>query len=966
MGAMKHSFRKMMKQSITTSYRMSSGRFHGTLIAMASVNTTGLSGLDVLTDGLHRGDNVVWRVDALEEYRLFCRSLAATAVDAFQDGSTPTGAIVYFRFAQHPPLFSRSEVETWSVVEVSLPLDRGFEFFITRVHHEIVRYGERAVLFFDSLSDLSQRYYSDRMIGNFFQLTCPLILKTGSVAYFSLERFFHSYHTVEPITDTTQILMDVFRHEDQVFVQPVKLDGRPHQAAFTLFRWERDDTFRPVTASADIVPVLNTRPWPGLRSASYRMVGVWDRVFLDAETRLREVEAGREPRAAAEEKKERLLELIISREERVLELARENLSLADVVAVWKRMVGTGHIGGKSVGMLLARAILNRADARWRAILEEHDSFFVGSDVYYTFLVINDCWWDRQRRKNPKDATANTETVRRRILNGVFPAYIVDRFSDMLDYFGTSPIIVRSSSLLEDNFGNAFAGKYESVFCTMQGSREERLNEFLVAVRRIYASTVSEEALAYRKKRGILDQDEQMALLVQRVSGDRHETGTLGGRWFFPHLAGVAFSYNPWAWHRSIDPDAGLVRLVFGLGTRAVDRVDDDYTRVVALNAPERRPDASPEEVRTHSQRRVDLLDLHDQRLRSVYFVDLLKEELSLPLSLVAIRDRYAANAGARSGTRGGAAGGSSAPGAVPRGYDAAPSTNQLLTFDRLLAHTTLVRDLRDMLSVLRDMYRSEVDVEFTVNLSMTGTDKEHDASTASPYRINVVQCRPLQVQGADTVATPLPPLDPDRIVLRCGAVVGHSRELSVHRVVYVKPEGFASLSEHRKRELARVLRHITTDHSARPARDGESEGSVGPTRADGATVLIGPGRWGTSTPALGIPVQVQDIGDAAVLVELDRVHSDLVTDLSLGTHFFNEMVEENLLYLAYREAAPGERFVPSMIEQQPNTLRTSPGDDGGIDAGWADVIHVADLTGSPWTLNADSREQRAVLFIPPG
>jgi pyruvate,water dikinase len=940
---------------------------------VSPIESTGLPGLDILTDGLYRGDNVVWRVDDLADYRLFCHALAREAHSAERavtaaevigaeepHGTAKSGrpgpALVYFRFAQHAPLFpegwtggtgptgsgrgrptdpTRSPARGPAIDVVELPLDRGFELFITTVHREVVSRGENAVLFFDSLSDLSQRYYSDRMIGNFFQLTCPLILRTGSVAYFSLERFFHSYHTVQPITDTTQILMDVFRHDEAVYVQPVKLDGRDQTPTFTLFRWVSDDRFEAVTASAEIVPVLNTRPWPGLRSASYRMIGVWDRAFLDAEARLREVEAGRAPRALAAEHKDELLRLIISREERILELARLNLSLADVVGVWKRMVGTGHIGGKSVGMLLANAILARAGGRWKDVLERHDSFFVGSDVYYTYLVINDCWWDRQRQKDPDHALGDNAAVRRRMRSGRFPAYILDRFSDMIDYFGTSPIIVRSSSLLEDAFGNAFAGKYESVFCTMQGTPAERLAEFLEAVRVIYASTISDEALAYRKKRGILDQDEQMALLVQRVSGDHHRSEAPGGRWFFPHLGGVAFSYNPWAWHRSIDPRAGLARIVFGLGTRAVDRADDDYTRVVALNAPDRRPDASPTDIRLHSQRRIDLLDLDEERLRSVYFVDLLKERIPLPLTLLAERDRELA---AR--------------------HDVDRRLAWTLTFDRLLSRTAFVSDLREMLVQLREVYGSEVDVEFTVNIPDGLEHEGNDTGTHRPYRINVVQCRPLQVYGDESDTVVLPDISPEETVLTCGTVIGHSRRLTVSRVILVRPAAFATLSEQERYGLAAALRAITTS-------------AIG-SSPEGVTVLIGPGRWGTSTPALGVPVQVSDIGRASVLVELDRIHDSLITDLSLGTHFFNEMVEEDLLYLACREGQSSDRFAQELVEGLPNVLAELPSsgsipDEGGSGAGspplggWASVIHVVDLDAKPWTLVASSTDQRAII-----
>ena len=216
---------------------------------------------------------------------------------------------------------------------------------------------------------------------------------------------------------------------------------------------------------------------------------------------------------------------------------------------------------------------------------------------------------------------------------------MDQFQAMLDYFGESPYIVRSSSLLEDTYGNAFAGKYDSVFCVNQGTREERLQALLDTVRQVYASAMSEKALRYRVARGLLDRDEQMALLVMRVSGRRY------GDKFFPQIAGVGFSFNPYVWHKDIDPHAGVVRLVFGLGTRAVDRADDDYTRLVALNAPTRRPESNFDEVCEYSQHRVDYLDLAANRFASGHFLDLVKETPDLPLDMVASQDGSARSRG---------------------------------------------------------------------------------------------------------------------------------------------------------------------------------------------------------------------------------------------------------------------------------------------------------------------------------
>jgi len=210
-----------------------------------------------------------------------------------------------------------------------------------------------------------------------------------------------------------------------------------------------------------------------------------------------------------------------TREQRFQALAEKYLDLADLVEIMQRMVGTGLIGGKSLGMLLGRAILKKADPKWNELLESHDSFYVGSDVFYTYLVQNGCWWLRRRQKDLDLYLQQTGEACQKILAGTFPDYIQHQFMEMLEYFGQSPLIVRSSSLLEDNYGNAFSGKYESVFLANQGTPQERLDAFMKAVRTVYASTMSEEGLRYRLHHGLLDRDEQMALLVQRVSGELH-------------------------------------------------------------------------------------------------------------------------------------------------------------------------------------------------------------------------------------------------------------------------------------------------------------------------------------------------------------------------------------------------------------------------------------------------------------
>jgi hypothetical protein len=482
---------------------------------------------------------------------------------------------------------------------------------------------------------------------------------------------------------------------------------------------------------------------------------------------------------------------------------------------------------------------------------------------------------------------------------------------MIDYFGQSPFIVRSSSLLEDNFGNAFAGKYDSVFCTNQGPRERRVEDFLAAVRAIYASTMSERALSYRAQRGLLDQDEQMALLVMRVSGDVY------GRSYFPPVAGVGYSFNPFAWSRDIDPAAGVLRMVFGLGTRAVDRADDEYTRLVALNAPTRRPEHGSEGMR-YSQRRVDYLDLDANQLVSGHFIDVAAGAGNLPMDLFVTVDRSAVDGQGR-------------PIEVP-----------ILTFDGLLTGTSFVEEMREMLQVLQQAYEHPVDIEFTASFP-----------EGRQHRINLVQCRPLQVQGTGSIELPRVEVEPaDRIMEARGAIIGHSRHVGVARFIYVVPAEYGSLPEQARYDVARLL--------------GEVNRAI-PAGGDGATVLLGPGRWGTTTPALGVPVTFVDINRVSVLVELVGMREHLVPDVSLGTHFLNDLVEMDMLYLALLPGQSESLLNTEFFASAPNRLLDMvPGASRW--GGTVRVIECSDVVRADERilLTADAVEQRAVCYLARG
>lgn len=864
----------------------------------ANPYTTGLPGLDHVLKGLLPGDNVVWQVDSVEHYRSF---LAPYCTAAQKSGKT----VVYFRFAKHEPLLT----EDCGAQICELHPDEGFEKFLSQIHGVLSSTRDYGAYVFDCLSDLAVDWHSDRMLGNFFRLTCPYVYEVEGLAYFALLKGWHSPSAVSMIADTTQILLDLYHHEGQTYVHPIKVQQRHSPTMYMLHEWE-EDAFRPVTESATIARVLASIPYSGATALRQRL-GVWTRAFLQAE----EETEGIRPRGSRQhqkELKERLTRMLLSRDEKFLKLAAKYLEVRDILQIWRRMIGTGLIGGKSVGMLLARAILRHSDPRWERLLEQHDSFYIGSDVFYTYLVQNGCWWIREKQKNPATFLDGAEEGRRRILTGTFTPEVRNEFAAMLEYFGQSPIIVRSSSLLEDAFGNSFAGKYHSVFCGNQGSPEKRLDDFMSAVRTVYASTMSEEALRYRARRGILERDEQMSLLVQRVSGSMH------GSLFYPQVAGVGLSYNPYAWNERIDPQAGMLRIVFGLGTRAVDRSDDDYTRVVALNAPELRPEAGEEEIRRYAQRKVDNLDLTSNRLVSRDFIDVVAENALQNLEMFATRDEELER--------------------LARDTGRGKVFSWILTFDRLLGETRLVQDLRDMLNTLEDAYGCAVDTEFTVNFFKT-----------EGYKINLLQCRPLQVQVQTATAAPISDVPAEDVILRAGGVVvGQSRLSPLDRLIYVEPEAYGALPINDRYTVARLIGRLM--HMVKP-----EEGLQ--------VALLGPGRWGTTTPALGVPVSYAEISRAAAICEIVAMREGLVPDVSLGTHFFNELVEANILYFALFPHREGNELNESFFRETPSSLERLLPQAGP----YAHILRVIDRDAIPngrrIRVHADNANQRVLCFL---
>ncbi|MDA3896428.1 MAG: PEP/pyruvate-binding domain-containing protein [Desulfobacteraceae bacterium] len=854
--------------------------------------STGWESLDKIIDHLRRGDNVVWQVDAIDDYQ----RLVSTFV---HNSLANNERVVYFRFARHVALLEKRN----NLKIYKLNVEKGFESFSTQVHGIITKEGKNVCYVFDSLSDLLHVWATDLMIGDFFSITCPYLYELNTIAYFAILRDRHSFKAIARIREITQVLIDVYNYKGQVCIHPVKVQ---HRYAPTMFfpHIKQKNSLQPVINSVDATELF-THLSNHKTGVAQRHLDYWDRLFIQA----RDLNESEVPAEEKQDMVEQLSRLLLTRNKKILSLIRKHMTLDDLLRIKVRLIGSGFIGGKSVGMLLARKILSDdMTFKWADVLEHHDSFYIGSDVFYSYIVQNGWWKLFMGHKTREGYFDRAAKLRERMLTGVFPEEITEQFQLMLEYFGQSPIIVRSSSLLEDAFGSAFAGKYESCFCVNQGPPQKRYEKFEEAVRYVFASAMNEDALAYRLQRGLDQMDERMALLVQRVSGAYHN------HYFFPEMAGVGLSHNPFVWKKGMDPKAGMIRLVYGLGTRAVDRVEDDYPRIIAMDDPLVKPLAGMKDIRRFSQHFVDLLNLEENHIESAPFESLMDKNVPARIDLLTIRDTEAIQA--------------------LRDMGRPEKDQRILTFDPFLTTTPFIDVMRAMLSRLEQVYRHPVDIEFTVNFNQTEN-----------IQINLLQCRPFQTIGMGG-RLPLPESisDQDIVIRMDGRFMGGNVAQPISMVILVDSEPYTRLSLSEKYSVARLIGKLN-----RTIADREKN----------PTLLLGPGRWGTHTPAMGVAVNFSEINHIAAMAEISYRDGNLIPDLSFGTHFFHDLIETRIFYMAIYPEQSEVIFKHQWFVDQPNLLETlSP-----VDAHLAHVVKVADTRDAGLIIHSDVASQQVMCYL---
>ena len=573
-----------------------------------------------------------------------------------------------------------------------------------------------------------------------------------------------------------------------------------------------------------------------------------------------------------EESRVVLIRTMISDQLPYVNIAKRWFTIPDLAEIRTRKIGTGRIGGKAAGMLLAHRILcEELPEELQSHICKPEYYFIGSNEMYSFMAMNDLEsWNDQKYKDEEQMHKDYPRIVKEYMRGQLPSDIIEKLEEILDTVGKKPLIVRSSSLLEDNFGTSFAGKYESIFLSNQGTPKQNLKALTNAIARVYASTLNPNALLYRRSKGLQDYDERMAILIMAVEGKPFK------QYFLPDAAGVAFSRNLYRWAPQIRREDGFVRLVWGLGTRAVDRVGNDYPRLIALSHPLLRPTPDQRTMERCSQQYVDLIDLNENKLKTLPIHDVLDASYPSLRHIAQLKEEgYFTSLHSR--------------------LMESDKDRLVLTFEDLLRRTNFAENMKEILQTLERCYQYPVDMEFTISI-------ESEPNGTADIELTLLQCRP-QSRLAESKDINIPGHLPENdLIFQTRFMVPQGMVDNIEYVIFVPHESYFKLKVNERFELARTI------------------GKLNEALKDKNFILVGPGRWGSTNVDLGIPVGYSDIFNTRALVEMSGKKFSASPEPSLGTHFFQDLLEAQIYPLAIILDNPQSIMHPTFFYHTPNSL----------------------------------------------
>ncbi len=611
-----------------------------------------------------------------------------------------------------------------------------------------------------------------------------------------------------------------------------------------------------------------------------------------------------------------LIRHILNDDNNFIKIAKNFVSVDDFKDLIDKIIypvdSKGKLGGKSSGLFLADKILQ--NSRLSDDLSKQykipKTWYISSDGLLNFMNYNNLEdIIDQKYKAIEQIRKEYPYVSHVFKNSLFPSEIMKALSEMLDDFGGNPLIVRSTSVLEDRQNTIFAGKYKSLFISNQGTKMERLAELTDAIAEVYSSTFGPDPIEYRAERDLLDFDEEMAIMIQEVVGKKV------GKYFFPAFAGVAFSRNNFRWSSRIKQEDGLLRLVPGLGSRAVDRLSDDYPVLISPGQPKLRTNVTLDEIIRYSPKNIDVINIEERSFETIEIAQLLKEygkDYPIVNQIVSKISGDCVKPVQRLGMK-------------PN------EDNYIVTFTGLVNNSTFIEKINSIVSVLEKELSYPIDIEFA-----------HDGDN-----LYILQCRPQSYSKLGKPSVIPSNIPKDKLIFSANRFISNGCISNITHVVYVDPIKYAEITDYDK--LAAVARAVGRLNELLPKRQ---------------FFLMGPGRWGSRGDIkLGVNVTYSEINNSALLVEIARKHNNYVPELSFGTHFFQDLVESGILYLPLYPDDDGCEFDESFFLNSPNILSNLLPDLEYLSSVVKVIDVIAVTKGNVLNVLMNSDDNKAVAII---
>lgn len=567
-------------------------------------------------------------------------------------------------------------------------------------------------------------------------------------------------------------------------------------------------------------------------------------------------------------------------------------SVFDRYCIFSR-VGNGSLGGKARGLAFIDALIKRHQMLYRfdnVVITIPRTLVLATDIFDEFMERNNLY-------NIALSVATDNEILESFSKAELPHYVINVLNTFLDVNNT-PLAVRSSSVLEDSHYQPFAGIYSTYMVPYTDYRQKMIEMLCLAIKSVYASTFFKSSKAYMKAtRNVID-EEKMGIIIQQVCGKQY------GQRYYPTLSGVARSIN----YYPVGPEKttdGIANIALGLGKQIVEggtslRFSPKYPRnILQLH--------DAETALKSTQKEFYALNLDPAAFKlcindCINLQHLKIKDAEADKSIKHISSTYDLHDNTmRDGSD----------------YDG----KKIITFANVLKYNAfpLAQILETLLDIGAKEMNNPVEIEFAANL---------DVNPGEPRIFNFLQIRPI-VENEEVVEYDFSHENKNNWLLYSNTALGNGHIKDVYDVIYIKPETFDPANN---KIIPQILEKINNSF----------------IETDKNYILIGPGRWGSSDPWLGIPVKWAQISQARIIVEsgLSNYH----VDPSQGTHFFQNLTSFRVGYFTINTSINDGYFDINYLNSLPSIYEDNY------------LRHVKCQSGL--TIKVDGKNNKAIIYKP--